>query len=161
MTQSVRTSIILLRLGIGWLLFYAGWSKVVTFFTEAQDWTATGYILGNVKAGGHPFANLLEPFANNVLVDYLNAYGLLLIGLTLILGLLVRWSAFWGIILMILYYLSIFPPEHAFVVDDHVIYALVLIFLAVVGAGRIWGLDKTIENSSAVKNSPWMLKILG
>jgi thiosulfate dehydrogenase [quinone] large subunit len=157
MTGSAKTATILLRLGIGWVFFYAGWSKVVTFFTAAENWTAAGY-LSHLPG---PFADFFSGMAGNALVDNLNAYGLLLIGIALIFGVLIRWAAFWGIVLMLLYYFSGFPPEHAYVVDDHIIYVLVFLVLAAVGAGRMWGLDKSIEDSSLVKSNPWLLKLLG
>src|SRR3990167_6726855 len=123
MVSTAKVPIFLLRLGIGWVFLYAGWSKVVTYFTPEKDFTAAGFLKGLEG----PFANFFSGLAGNILVDYLNAYGLLLIGIALILGVLVRWSAFWGIVLMALYYLAGFPPEHAFVVDDHIVYILVLI----------------------------------
>lgn len=157
MSGSAKVPFILLRLGIGWVLFYAGWSKVVTFFTGADNWTAAGF-LSHLEG---PFAGFYSSMAGNALVDYLNAYGLLLIGVAIFLGVLVRWAAFWGIVIMLLYWLAEFPPEHAFVIDDHVVYALVLLLLATAGAGRVWGLDKSIEGSELVKSNPWLLKLLG
>jgi thiosulfate dehydrogenase [quinone] large subunit len=157
MTESVKTAVVLLRLGIGWVLFYAGWSKVVTFFTAAEDWTAAGF-LSHLEG---PFAEFFSSLAGNAAVDYLNAYGLLLIGAAIILGVLVRWAALWGIVLMLLYFFAGFPPEHAYVVDDHIIYALVLILLAAIGAGRMWGIDGVIENSGLARSNPWLTKILG
>ena len=157
MNTSEKVSVLLLRLGIGWLFFYAGWSKVVTYFTAAEDWTAAGF-LSHLPG---PFASFFSGMAGNVLVDYLNAYGLLLVGTALILGILVRWSAFWGIVIMVFYYFASFPAEHSYVVEDHFIFALVLLVLAAVGAGRVWGLDSWVENSSLVKSNPWLLKLLG
>ena len=157
MVSTARVPIFLLRLGIGWVLFYAGWSKVVTYFTDAPDFTAAGF-LSHLQG---PFGGLFSSLAGNTLVDYLNAYGLLLIGIALLLGVLVRWSASWGIVLMALYYLAGFPPEHAFVVDDHIVYILVLIVLSAVGAGRSLGLDASLEKSEVVKSNPWLLKLLG
>ncbi len=157
MSNSARVPLFLLRLGIGWVFFYAGWSKVVTFFTDAKDWTAAGF-LGNLEG---TFADLFSGMAGSTFVDYLNAYGLLLIGIAIILGVLVRWSALWGAAMMLLYWLASFPPEHAYVIDDHIVYALVLVLLAAAGAGRVWGLDKSIEDSGLVKSNPWLLKLLG
>ena len=157
MNTSEKVSVLLLRLGIGWLFFYAGWSKVVTYFTAAEDWTAAGF-LSHLPG---PFAGFFSGMAGNVLVDYLNAYGLLLVGTALILGILVRWSAFWGIVIMVFYDVASFPAEHSYVVEDHFIFALVLLVLAAVGAGRVRGLDSWVENSSLVKSNPWLLKLLG
>lgn len=157
MTNSSRVPVLLLRLSIGWVLFYAGWSKVVTFFTSAEDWTAAGF-LSHLEG---PLADYFASLAGNVVVDYLNAYGLLLIGMALILGIFVRWSAFWGTVIMLLYFLAAYPAEHSFIVEDHIVYAFVLVVLAAIGAGRVWGLDGIIEKSEFAKSNPWILKILG
>src|SRR3989344_8359856 len=148
MVSTARVPILLLRLGIGWLFFYAGWSKVVTYFTDAPDFTAAGF-LSHLQG---PFGGLFSSLTGNTLVDYLNAYGLLLIGIAILLGVLVRWSAFWGIVLMALYYLAGFPPEHSFVVDEHIVYILVLIVLSAIGVGRALGLDGALEKSGFVKS---------
>lgn len=157
MTNAAKLAIFLLRVAIGWLFFYAGWSKVITYFTDAKDWTASGF-LGRLEG---PFSSYFSSMAGSPLVDKLNAWGLLLIGIAMILGILVRWSAFWGIIIMILYWAAGFPPDNAIIIDDHIIYSLVFIVLAAIGAGRIWGLDNLIEKSNFVKSNSWILKLLG
>lgn len=157
MTNLVRVPIFALRIAIGWVFFYAGWTKVITYFTDAKDWTAAGF-LGNLDG---PFASLFSTMVGSPLVDKLNAWGLLLVGTAVILGVLVRWSAFWGIVIMILYWAAEFPPDNAFIIDDHIIYSLVFIVLAAIGAGRIWGLDSSIEKSGLVKSNSWLLKLLG
>ncbi|MEX0616464.1 MAG: DoxX family protein [Candidatus Woykebacteria bacterium] len=161
MTYSAKVSLFLLRLGIGWVFFYAGWSKVITFFTDTKNWTAAGFLIGGAKDPTHIFAPLFESLAGNTTIDYLNAYGLLFIGIGLLSGGMVRLASLFGIILMLLYYLPGYPPENAFIIDDHIIYSLVLIFLAAAGAGRMWGLDKNIEKWPMVKKNPWLVKILG
>ena len=157
MASYEKMTVFFARIVIGWFLFYAGWSKLVTYFTAANDWTAAGFL----KAAQGPFAGFYHSLAGSALVDYLNAYGLTLVGIALLLGILVRWSAFWGGVIMVMYYFASFPLEHAFIVDDHVIIFAMLLLLAALGAGRVWGLDKSIENSNLVKNNPWLLKLLG
>lgn len=157
MTGSGKVPILLLRLSIGWVFLYAGWDKVRTFFTATEDWTAAGF-LSHLEG---PLADFFATLAGSTIVDYLNAYGLLLIGTALILGIFVRWSAFWGTVIMLLYFLANYPAEHSFIVDDHIVYAFVLIALAAVGAGRVWGLDGIIEKSEFAKSNPWILKVLG
>lgn len=127
-------TLLLLRLSLGWLFFYAGFSKFAGF-------SAKGYLL-NLKG---PFAGLFLPLAGNVLVDQLVVWGLTLIGLCLILGVLIRFASFWGIIMMVLFYLSAYPPEHAFLVDDHIIYIAIFLVLMVSNAGHFYGLDKVLE----------------
>ena len=71
--------------------------------------------------------------------------GLTLIGASLILGIFVRWSAFAGIIIMLLYYFPIlqFPHvgDHSYIVDEHIIYSLVLLVFIAIKAGHSWGID--------------------
>ncbi len=150
-------TVVLLRVGLGWLFTYAGWSKVITFFTAAPDWTARGYL----SAVDGPFESFFAPMIGNVWIDYLNAYGLLLIGVTLLFGIFLRWASLWGITLMVLYWLADFPPEHAFIIDDHLIYAFAFLVLATVDAGKTLGVDGYLESTKAVKKHPWLKIFLG
>ncbi|MBP9772055.1 MAG: DoxX family protein [Candidatus Pacebacteria bacterium] len=134
-----RISLFLLRISLGWLFFYAGITKVLN-----ASWTSSGYL-----AGAKTFPELFQFFAQpNVLpfVDFLNEWGLTLIGLSLIIGVFTRLSSVLGIILMALYYLPIlqfpYPNEHAYIVDEHVVYAIGLLVIYAFDAGRVWGLGR-------------------
>lgn len=137
-----KISVLLLRLAIGWLFFYAGITKILS-----ADWTAAGYL-----KGAKTFVGMYQWFAlpaNIGWINFLNEWGLTLIGAALILGVMTRLVSYAGILLMLLYYFPIlvFPyaGDHSYIIDDHIIYALVLLFLAVIGAGKYWGLDKYLE----------------
>lgn len=114
-----------------------------------EAWSAESYIRG-AKVLPQLFAFLLDPTVLPY-VNLVNKWGLVVVGLSLILGLFVRFSAFLGVILMALYYLSVlqFPyvDNSFFIVDEHIIYALVLLFLVAVGAGQIWGLDRRFDHN--------------
>jgi uncharacterized membrane protein YphA (DoxX/SURF4 family) len=73
------------------------------------------------------------------------AWGLLLLGASLLVGLFVRWSAPAGAALMFLYYLPTlrFPyaGSHGLIVDEHVVYILALLLVARLDAGGAYGLD--------------------
>ena len=119
-------------------MFYAGITKVLD-----PEWTAKGYI---ESAKTFPsFYNWL--LSDNILpiVDLLNQWGLTLIGVSLILGLFVRWSSLFGAIIMVLYYIPVldFPyiSSNYFIIDNHIIYVLVFIILCLFGAGQYWGFD--------------------
>ena len=131
-------ALLALRLSLGWLLFYSGIIKIFD-----ADWTAAGYL-----AGAKTFPALFQWFAlpsNIGWVNFVNEWGLTLVGLALITGLFVRYASVAGIVFMVLYYLPIlafpYPNAHSFVVDEHVIYALVLSFFAFTDAGKVYGLD--------------------
>ncbi len=134
--------IFLLRISMGVMFFYAGITKVLD-----STWTAAGYLQGAQTFA--PLYNwLLQP---NILpvVNFINQWGLLLLGLALISGLFIRYTAWLAALLMLLYYIPVlnFPyvSQHAFLVDEHIIYILVLILLAVTKSGKIFGLDKLLN----------------
>lgn len=142
MGRATNMIIFLLRISLGWLFFYAGITKIID-----PNWSAAFYL-----KGAQTFPELFSWFLNPEIlpyVNFLNKWGLTLIGISLILGMCVRWSALAGILLMALYYLPLlhFPKvgEHSYLVDEHVIYALVLAFLFAVRAGTVWGIDARLR----------------
>jgi len=46
------------------------------------------------------------------------------------------------------------PLENNPFMDDHIVYALVLVALAIYGAGRTWGLGRTWENLPIIQRHP-------
>ena len=127
---------------MGWLMFYAGITKILN-----PTWSAAGYLKGAKTFTGF-YQWLLSP---DILptINFVNEWGLALLGVSLIFGVFVRLSSVLGAVLMLLYYFVIldFPPPNAFsyIVDEHVIYALVLIFCAATRAGRVWGLENWLS----------------
>ena len=150
-------SLLSLRLIMGWTFLYAGLEKVLD-----SSWSAEGFLLYGIPDGNN-FTGLWETIAADWLwlVDPLNQWGQVLVGLALILGIAVRWSAVWGAVMMLFYWLASFPLEHAIIIDDHVVYALLLFGLGAFGAGRILGLDRRIEETEVVRANPWLRYILG
>ena len=135
MTQKI--TLFLLRISLGWYMFYAGITKVLD-----PSWSAEGYLKGAKFLPG--FYTWLTSPGILPIVNFVNEWGLTLLGISLILGIFVKYSAPLGALLMLLYYIPlgiIYPNTHSMIVDDHIIFALILIYFALVGAGRIWGLD--------------------
>lgn len=138
MHQSLKLSLLGLRVSLGWLFLYAGVTKILN-----PEWTAAGFL-----KGAQTFPDLYAWFAaaeNIAWVNLLNEWGLTLIGISLIFGLWVRWSALFGIVIMALYYLPglNFPyvGEHSLLVDEHIIYIFAFLTLIFTKAGYFWGLD--------------------
>ena len=93
----------------------------------------------------------------NAWVDWVFMASMLLIGLGLILGVMTRLAAFGGIAWLAIFYLAtaIWPENNPFV-DEHVIYAVVLVGLVLANAGRYWGLGKMWQRVSWVQDRRWL-----
>lgn len=166
----VGYAVVGLRIVMGWTLFQGGITKLFTYLdgNPETNWTAAGF-LANAIPGGNPFMGMWSTMAGNPLIDQLVIWGLTLTGLGLIVGALVRWNAFWGAVMMLFFWaaslqgglLQGLPLAHGWVIDDHMVYAMLLFGLGAIGAGRILGLDAYIEDTDLVKNNPWLRSILG
>lgn len=137
-----KLSLFLLRAGLGWFFFYAGIKQVLN-----PQFSAAGYL-----KGAKTFAGFYQWLASPDILPYINftnKWALTLLGVALVFGVAVRLSSVLGAALMLLYYFVIldFPHPNAFtyIVDEHIIYALVLLYFAVARVGRVWGLDKYLN----------------
>jgi thiosulfate dehydrogenase [quinone] large subunit len=119
-----------MRLTMGWILLQGGLTKVVTYLDAdpSNDWTAAGF-LANAIPAGNPFEGAFAAMAGNPLVDALVMAGLTLTGIGVVLGAALRWNAFWGAVMMLLFWAASLqgglaaglPVAHGFVVDSHVV----------------------------------------
>jgi len=136
---------------MGWVMFYAGIVKIMN-----PAWSAVGY-LGNAKTFAGFYQWFLQPSILPT-TNFINEWALTLLGVSLILGIGVRFSSVLGAFLMMLYYFPVltFPaiPPHSYIIDDHIIYALVLVYFAAVRAGRYWGLENWCANLPICRNFP-------
>lgn len=157
LTKSSAVWLFLLRLTTGWLFFYSGITKILN-----PDWNAAGY-LTNAKTFAGFYRVLAEP---GILpfINFVNEWGQVLLGVSLILGIGVRLSSIFGAILMLLYYFPAaeFPfVERGFLVNEHIIYAAVLAFFATVRAGRYYGLERWCSNLPLCSKFPKLRNWLG
>jgi len=72
---------------------------------------------------------------------------------------MVRVSASFGVLLMLIYWMAhmdwpFIENTNNFIVDYHLVYAGVLVYLIVKRAGHVWGLDAWAENLGFVKQHP-------
>ncbi|WP_193177874.1 DoxX family membrane protein [Oricola nitratireducens] len=149
---SVRSLLLLLRLAMAWVFLYAASHQVF-----AADFSVTGF-LDHTKTFHGLFAHFTGPVIAPV-ISFCVAYGHLLIGLSLLAGLLVRVSSMFGIGLMILYWMAHmdFPyvsNPNNFLLDEHIVYALVLGLMIAAHAGHIVGLDGWFARRASVKEHP-------
>ncbi len=151
MNRLQNLSLFLVRLTLGWMFFYAGITKIL-----APAWSAEGYIKGATHFVGM-FQWFLSPSVLPV-INWLNMWGLTLVGVSLILGIAVRFSSLAGMMLMALYYLAAlkfpYPNPHAYLVDEHIIYISVFFLLFVFHAGKSFGLAKWCSSLPLCKKFP-------
>lgn len=154
---SQKVSLVLLRISLGVVFFYAGITKVLE-----PEWSAAGY-LGGAKAFTGFYDWLASPGVLP-LVNFLNEWGLTLLGASLLLGVGVRLASHLGAALMVLYWLPLglpYPNEHAFIVDEHIVYAAGLLVMAAYRAGRIFGLANWCAKLPLCARSPKLRSLLG
>jgi thiosulfate dehydrogenase [quinone] large subunit len=143
-SRSERALIVFFRLAMGWVFLYAASHQVFV-----PGWSVAGFL--NSTKTFHGVYSLFTGPAIAPVLSFLVGYGHLLIGLSLVVGLMVRVSAVFGILLMLFYWTAHmdFPyisDTNNFLVDEHIVFAGVLVFLIVKHAGHVWGLDGWVEN---------------
>lgn len=97
-----RYGLILLRILIGWHFLYEGVIKLYN-----PSWTSKGYLLSASILT--PFFNWLADASRISVIDTLNIVGLIAVGVSLLVGVKVRWGCIGGVLLLLLYYLA-HPP---------------------------------------------------
>lgn len=124
----------LLRLSLGCIFLWAFLDKVFGFgFGTSSDksWLqGVSPTAGFLQFGTEGvFAAFFQSLSGNVLVDWFFMLGLLGVGVAFIVGIGIRIASIAGSLMMFLIYLSLFPPENNPLIDEHIIYILVLLFL--------------------------------
>lgn len=141
--------LVVLRVAIGWYFLYEGLAKLFT-----PGWTSYGYIMDSQGI----FAGLFKLLGQNeslmLLVDAINIYALIIIGLFLVLGLFEKIGYISAAILLVLYYLShpaslnatyLFPPEGAYLwINKNIVMLCAVIVLLVFPTAKHIGLDRFI-----------------
>ncbi|MBP1849787.1 DoxX family protein [Rhizobium halophytocola] len=145
------------RVLIGWTFLYAASHQVFN-----PGFSVTGF-LGTAKTF-HGFFSIFTGPVMAPLTTFLVSYGHLAIGLSLIFGCLVRVSAPCGAAVLFMYWMAHmdFPyisDHNNFIIDYHIIYGVVLVYLSAKSAGRYWGLDGFIAETPYFHSHPGTRKI--
>ncbi len=127
--------VVLLRFAMSFIFLWAFFDKVfgLGFSTTADKaWIhggspTSGFLTFGVKG---PFVDIFHSLAGVAVVDWLFMLGLLFVGLTLVFNKFVKWGCLAGSLMMLLMYLALLLPANNPIIDEHIIYILVLILLA-------------------------------
>jgi thiosulfate dehydrogenase [quinone] large subunit len=111
---------------------------------------------GFLSGAGGTFASFWHSIAGSGWANWGFMLGLLGIAVALLLGIGMRVAAISGTVLLVLMWTASFVPDNDIFMDDHLIYAVVLLGLAVVGAGNTLGFGRRWTNTSLVRNHPWL-----
>ena len=142
-------SLVTLRVVIGWYFLYEGLAKVFS-----PNWTSYGYLMDSEGA----FASIFKEMAMNPtmtqIADILNIYGLIVIGLCLIVGAFSKLAKLGAMGLLAMYYLShpplldvnyILRPEGSYLwIDKNTIAFFALVVLLYFPTSKQIGLDRYI-----------------
>lgn len=145
-TNPQLVALLLLRFAIGWHLLYEGIVKITD-----PSWTSLGFL----KESKWILSGFSEWVIQNdgilYFVDILNAWGLIAIGIGLILGLFSRIASLAGVFLLMLYYLtappltgleySITSDGNNLIINKTLIEAIGLVVLYYFPTGGVFGID--------------------
>jgi thiosulfate dehydrogenase (quinone) large subunit len=145
------TSLVILRVLIGWHFLYEGIAKLLS-----AHWSAASYLLESKWI----FSGLFVWMASNpvvlILVNFLNIWGLIAIGMGLVLGGMTRIASFAGVLILLLYYICnppfigytySMPMEGSYlIVNKNLVELFSLVVLIVFPTGSIIGLDRLMRH---------------
>jgi uncharacterized membrane protein YphA (DoxX/SURF4 family) len=140
--------LILLRMAIGWHLLYEGLVKLVS-----PGWTSAPFLAESRWLFSGAFHWIAAHPAALWVVDQLNVWGLVLIGLALVLGAFSRFAAVSGIVLLSLYYVASPPlpslPTNGaegsyLIVNKNLVEILALCVVAAFPAHGFFGLERRL-----------------
>ena len=155
-----RLGAAVLRVVVGIIFLWAGLEKAVG--AGLGTWSAEGFLkFGTTGTLGWPFVSgepaegtVFNPthgfwvaLANDptalTIIDYLVPLGQIGIGISLVLGLLTRFGAAMGTLMMAFFFVAAWEFQFG-IVNQHLTYAVVLLTIAGLGAGRYYGLDAIV-----------------
>ncbi len=122
------------RLSLGFVFLWAFLDKTFGFGFATQpesSWISGGSptygFLSNAVQG--PFADFFQGLAGLPWVDWLFMIGLLGVGITFIVNRYLRFGALVGALMLVLMYLALLWPENNPLVDDHLVYAFMMLYI--------------------------------
>ena len=144
-----KFGLVALRMVIGWHFLYEGVAKLMK-----GNWSAAGFLMQSKGI----FAGIFQGIAANegllAIVNQLNIWGLIAIGLGLMLGLFTRMASLFGMLLILLYYVcnpllvgyyySIPMEGNYLVINKNIVEFAALFLIAITYSGYYAGLDRII-----------------
>lgn len=136
-----------LRIFIGWHFLYEG---IVKLFNP--NWSSASFLMESKWLFSGFFHWLIRNPPTLQAVDFINTWGLLIIGLSLFIGLFTRIASIFGALLLLLYYIAS-PPfvysslpstSHFYIINYNLIEAIILVGLASLPKNYLWSIQRLI-----------------
>jgi thiosulfate dehydrogenase [quinone] large subunit len=149
----------LVRLSLGWIFLWAFLDKLFGLgheTTSKQAWINSGHPTYGflMHAAKGPLKGFYNGIAGTAWADWLFMLALAGLGIALILGIGMRIAAVAGTILCVMMWSTVLPPENNVFMDYRLIFALVIIGLALVEAGDTLGLGRPWGRTALVRHIP-------
>jgi len=164
-----QLAVAVVRVAVGIIFLTAGLEKLM----GTESWSAAGFLqFGTAGTMGWPWVpggpvegtiyNPTQDFwvglaANEsamTVINWLVPLGQVGIGISLILGLLTRFGAAMGTLMMLIFFIAAWDFEFG-IVNQHLTYALVTFLIGYLGAGNYYGLDKMVAQNVSPTLRRW------
>ena len=139
-----------LRIMIGWHFLYEGISKLVL-----GGWSSAPYLDGSRWIFAPVFHWMTQNQGVIAIVDFMNLWGMILVGIGLMVGFLTRWASICGSVMLFLYFVA-YPPIPGYMtgvpvegsylwVNKTLIEFFVLTVLAIYPVCELFGIDRLVK----------------
>ena len=165
--KTYRYVLALTRISLGWVFLWAFLDKTFALGMETGKNAQTGAVdrFGDAAwihggspteaflkfAAAGPFKGFYNGIAGDTWVNWLFMLALAGIGIALVLGITMRIAAAAGALLLVMMWSVVLRPENNPFMDDHLVYAMVIVLLALTSAGRTFGLGRFWERMPIVQ----------
>jgi len=138
----------LLRIVVGWHFLYEGISKLFNPY-----WSSASYLMESKWILSGFFHWITGNQTALHVVDFLNIWGLIIIGLLLFLGVFTQAASISGVVLLLLYYIanppfvysSVPATSHFYIINYNLIEAVVLIVIASLPKDLMWSIQRFLS----------------
>lgn len=133
----------LARISLGLIFLWAFFDKLLGLgFTTCRDvktdmvdtMCSQAWVNGGSPTDGFlnfatkgPLADFYQTFAGNSLFAWFFMLGLLFVGVGLVTGIFMKLATLFGSLMLLMMWSAVLPPEHHPLIDDHLVYILLLI----------------------------------
>lgn len=168
-----QAGVALLRIVVGIIFLWAGLEKLLG--AGPEGFSAGGFLqFGTAGSLGWPFVSgevaegtvynpthdlwvgLAENTTAMSIINILVPWGQLGIGISLVLGLLTRFGAIMGALMMLFFFLAAWEFAYG-IVNQHLTYLVICLAIAGLGAGKYFGLDAYLADSVPGWVRTWLM----